>query len=374
VKHLFGNFVMVRRGVIDHLGELSPTQHHILLLLVLLADAATGVWEGNAACFVSMMQGKISNQAVQDALLALEERGYILRGYQKAHKGWFPILIDKYDITMGKNKEERVDLQATKEHYGLGPFSEFNSKRLSECPEERAAVHESLMRAIKDPLFEELEELELDDDDTGAADSTVRNTVQNTAERTAQHTAERAGQRTSQRTGQGTNNSIQSRVQEVKNSNTSIDRFNPAINGLNGKSAEERNGTNRTASLSPASHDPLMNHRPAEEFVNHLNSSLRESVDNNRFKEELRKTTWNPKDWLPIAKRLLTTYSEWPDQLIVAVIDHATNPETEPYWAKILVEAKNPMAMFVSKFDVLADRYNQRTNSVGRKAPEPREV
>lgn len=122
-------WVPVRRGILDHIydGRLTPSEHHALLSMFLLADASTGVWRGSAPALTTVL-GYTSQRTMATAFEGLEAKGYILRDYAPGGRGNFPILIGKFEITRGDNAGRRVDLDATKNQCGI-PHSRISKVR-----------------------------------------------------------------------------------------------------------------------------------------------------------------------------------------------------------------------------------------------------
>ncbi|ADW68994.1 hypothetical protein AciX9_1948 [Granulicella tundricola MP5ACTX9] len=111
---MFGDgsgFVKARRAVLEHLadGRLTPTQFLIHHLLVLMADAKTGVASASAEKLVAYSGGQLVKRTVQDALMALEKKGYIKRKHIAGKHGNYPVFIDKYEVTVGSNAGRRVN-------------------------------------------------------------------------------------------------------------------------------------------------------------------------------------------------------------------------------------------------------------------------
>jgi hypothetical protein len=100
-------FVQIRPGLLEHLqtGRLTPREFTLMVSLIILADAATGVYR---ACSVSLAKkcGKGFNErGLQVLLHDLAEKGYIRRDRPNAaQRGNYPILIDKYQVTSGPKK------------------------------------------------------------------------------------------------------------------------------------------------------------------------------------------------------------------------------------------------------------------------------
>jgi len=74
-----GNFVQLRRGLLEHVetGRLSAREFAAYVLIVLLADASTGVWWGNSVALAAKFgSGDVSELAAQKTLRSLGEKGY----------------------------------------------------------------------------------------------------------------------------------------------------------------------------------------------------------------------------------------------------------------------------------------------------------
>lgn len=113
-------YVPVRRGIMEHVfgGRLTPVEHHALMSMLLLADAATGTWRGSAPALTTIL-GYSSKNTMAEALDGLEAKGYILRDYAPGRRGNFPILIGKFLISRGGNAGKRIDIGSTKRRHGI---------------------------------------------------------------------------------------------------------------------------------------------------------------------------------------------------------------------------------------------------------------
>ena len=82
MSHFGRGFVPVRRGILEHVfdGRLTPAEHHAFISMLLLADAATGIWRGSAPALTTIL-GYSSKNTMAEALDGLEAKGYILRDY-----------------------------------------------------------------------------------------------------------------------------------------------------------------------------------------------------------------------------------------------------------------------------------------------------
>ncbi len=144
---LSGGFVQMRRGIMQHLyeGEMTPMEFLAFVLVVLLADKATGVWRGSNPALVTISGEQLSASTVKDVMAKLEAKGYILRGYVRGKRSNFPILIDKYLCTVGAHNGERVDLVATKKAHSI-PDGEFTDLT-------RTGITSVILEACSHPVY-----------------------------------------------------------------------------------------------------------------------------------------------------------------------------------------------------------------------------
>ncbi len=100
---LMTGFSPIRRGLIEHIreGRFCPSDLGIYTFLLLTADWATGVCYSCAAGIASQFGDPGLKELVQKALRRLRQNGYI--NYQRGHgqRGSYPILINKYEPTVG---------------------------------------------------------------------------------------------------------------------------------------------------------------------------------------------------------------------------------------------------------------------------------
>jgi hypothetical protein len=140
-------WAQIRRALLEHVadGLLTLAEYIAFITILLLADARTGKWRGSAPALTTIL-GCGSKNTMADALERLETKGYILRDFMPGARGNFPIIIDKFQITIGSNSGKRVDLRATKRKFGIpeGGLSKLKRKSLL------AAVS----AACKSPVFE----------------------------------------------------------------------------------------------------------------------------------------------------------------------------------------------------------------------------
>jgi len=111
-----GNFVKNRRGILQHLkeGRISKDEFAAYEFMLLSADAATGVWWGDSVELAAAFgQRDLRQEKAKDVLHGLEEKGYIKRFRQQGSRAKYPILINKYEITVGPLSDRLVDAEQT---------------------------------------------------------------------------------------------------------------------------------------------------------------------------------------------------------------------------------------------------------------------
>ena len=112
----FGGYVPKRRGVLDHLrdGRLTLQQFGAFDALVLLADKASGIWNGSARALAAQCgAGDVSDRQARHLLESIEAGRYIKRfPTPRSHRN-YPILIDKFLITFGAHRGKRLNASAT---------------------------------------------------------------------------------------------------------------------------------------------------------------------------------------------------------------------------------------------------------------------
>ena len=154
-----GNFVKVRRGILQHLQERRLTTHEfaVFQLLLLLADASTGVWWGDSVGVSAYLD--MGQRAAKNALHGLKEKGYVRAFQQKGSRSTYPILIDLYEITVGDlrgsltNAEQTVDWRKpalsgrTEDGLEVGP----DSGTESGPPYSRSQEYKTTREAISTP-------------------------------------------------------------------------------------------------------------------------------------------------------------------------------------------------------------------------------
>lgn len=109
-------FVALRRAILEHIEtrKLTVTEYAALITIMLLADKANGVWFGCAVALAAKFgDGSMNQKAATRALHYLDTAGYIKRFRTHGQRGNFPILVNKYEITVGGLKGCLINADAT---------------------------------------------------------------------------------------------------------------------------------------------------------------------------------------------------------------------------------------------------------------------
>lgn len=117
-----GNFTRVRNDLIDdHLkdGEISISQFVIYLVMIRRADWTTGVFRGNAETIATHLGGQLSPQQVNKMLTEMQKAGYIKRFQVQGKPGFYPILINKFEPTLGPHKGKRLNALKSRSYKSL---------------------------------------------------------------------------------------------------------------------------------------------------------------------------------------------------------------------------------------------------------------
>ncbi len=152
-----GGYVQLRRGILDHTynGSLSFNDFGVHSAILLLADKAKGSWCGSAPALHTIIH--IPERTAQHCLERLEDADgqYILRDFTPGKQGNYPILINKYLLTVGTFKGWRVNIQATKRYYGIpsGDLDVLMRKSLKD------AISKACKHPVLEPCTDEAEEL-----------------------------------------------------------------------------------------------------------------------------------------------------------------------------------------------------------------------
>jgi hypothetical protein len=136
------SFVKSRRGILEHLqqNKLTFSEFGVFELLLLLADKANGVVWTDSQKVASHFNGTLKERTAKDALATLKAKGYIKSFQQQGSRGSYPILINKYEITVGDLKGRLTNADQTVEWrqpaVSGGPDDVLDN-RPEERPEER---------------------------------------------------------------------------------------------------------------------------------------------------------------------------------------------------------------------------------------------
>lgn len=150
-----GNFVKLRRGVLEHLrdGRLTTLEFAAYVTIILLADKSNGVWHGCAAALADAM-GKVvseeSKRAAQRTLATLARKGYIKNFRVQGQRHNQPILVNKYLVTVGELKDRVIDAQNSTDWKAPAVFSgtENGTDDGTEVRTENGTDSDALSRAI----------------------------------------------------------------------------------------------------------------------------------------------------------------------------------------------------------------------------------
>jgi len=142
---MVSSFVKNRRGLLQHLKEhkINTNQFAVFELLVLLADASSGVVWIDAPLIISQYFHDMPLKTAQASLAALKEKGYIKSFQQQGSRGTYPILVNKYEITVGGLKGGLTDAEQTVDyrHPMISVRTEDGSEQGSENRSEVGSEH-----------------------------------------------------------------------------------------------------------------------------------------------------------------------------------------------------------------------------------------
>lgn len=109
------SFVKSRRGILEHLQQhrINTSQFAVFQLLVLLADKANGVVWIDAPLIVAQYFHDMPLKTAQAALASLKAKGYIKSFQQQGSRGSYPVMVNKYEITVGGLKGRLTNADQT---------------------------------------------------------------------------------------------------------------------------------------------------------------------------------------------------------------------------------------------------------------------
>jgi hypothetical protein len=108
-------FVKIRRGILQHIEtrNLSPSEFAALMVIILSADKASGVWFGCSLALSAKFGGTLSSKGAKDILRSLETGGYVKRFRTHGQRGNYPILVNNYEITVGDLSAYLINTEGT---------------------------------------------------------------------------------------------------------------------------------------------------------------------------------------------------------------------------------------------------------------------
>jgi hypothetical protein len=97
------NFTPIRNGLLDHAlsGKLSPFDFGIFVFLIMRADYSTGICSTCALTIACQFGNPSEKKHIQRALYRLRERKFINYPGGDGSRGAYPILINKFLVTVG---------------------------------------------------------------------------------------------------------------------------------------------------------------------------------------------------------------------------------------------------------------------------------
>jgi hypothetical protein len=98
------NFTPIRNGLLDHAlaGKLSPFDFGIFVFLIMRADYSTGICSTCAVTIACQFGDPSEKKHIQRALHRLRERKFINYPGGDGSRGAYPILINKFFVTVGR--------------------------------------------------------------------------------------------------------------------------------------------------------------------------------------------------------------------------------------------------------------------------------
>jgi transcription elongation factor len=98
------NFTAIRNGLLDHAlgGKMSPFDFGLYVFLIMRASYSTGIYEGCALTIACQFGDPSQKEHVQKSLRRLRDRKYINYRNGDGSRGAYPILINKFSVTVGE--------------------------------------------------------------------------------------------------------------------------------------------------------------------------------------------------------------------------------------------------------------------------------
>jgi hypothetical protein len=124
----FAGYLQLRRAVFEHVrdGRLSHMEALAYIYMASQADTRTGVWYGSSGALAGELC--CSERQARSLLESLSIKTYIKRFPVPGRHCCYPILINKYQVTDGEHKGERLNAN-TSESWNLLAFEKISDSR-----------------------------------------------------------------------------------------------------------------------------------------------------------------------------------------------------------------------------------------------------
>jgi hypothetical protein len=105
------NFTPIRNGLREHIqeGKIPPFDLGVYTAIHLLANWSTGICQACALSIAFFFGSPSWKTRIQKSLRRLRDRGYIQYPKGGGMRGAYPILIHKYEVTVGERKGTRLN-------------------------------------------------------------------------------------------------------------------------------------------------------------------------------------------------------------------------------------------------------------------------
>jgi hypothetical protein len=104
-------FTKIRNGLLDHAlaGKLAPFDFGLYVFLIMRADYSTGIYAGCALTIAYQFGDPSLKEHVQKSLRRLRDKKYINYPRGNGSRGAYPMLINKFDVTVGELAGARLN-------------------------------------------------------------------------------------------------------------------------------------------------------------------------------------------------------------------------------------------------------------------------